>query len=148
MRRLPGRPVALLAAGLALAGPLAAAELDQHGRAHEWQGPQGRPAIIDFAASWCALARRHPEVRVLVVSVDERREGRDRLVESLGLTVPVLWDAEHRIAEHYRPRALPATFVLSAAGEVAGAVTGSRARDFEQVVRLVETLSAGPRPAP
>jgi hypothetical protein len=84
-------------------------------------------------------------VRVLVVSVDERRQGRDRLVESLRLTVPVVWDETHRIAEHYRPRAMPATFVLSAEGVVVGAVTGSRAKDWERVVRLVETVVAGPR---
>lgn len=152
----PATGLALLAAGLALAVPLGAAELDQHGGSHEWREPRGRLTVVDFAASWCApcrrtlprleaFARRHPEVRVLVVSVDERREGRDQLVASLGLTLPVVWDEGHEIAKHYAPQAMPATFVVSPQGEVVLAVSGSRERDWARLVRYVEEAAGAGR---
>lgn len=64
------------------------------------------------------MAHQYPEIRLLVISVDDREDGRDLLVERLGLTVPVIWDADHAIAERFQPQAMPATFVLDAAGTV------------------------------
>ena len=128
-------------------------ELDQHGGSHDWKGSPGAHTVIDFAASWCApcrkvlprleaFARSHREVRILVVSVDERQEGRDRLVESLDLTLPVIWDEESRIAEHYQPRAMPATFVIDPDGRVVYSHTGSDRRSWDEFVAFVESLSS------
>ena len=122
---------------------------DQHGRSHTWLGPTGQLTLLEFAASWCApcrqtlprleaFAREHPDLRVLAVSVDERREGRDELVGTLGLTLPMLWDEGHRIAGHYQPRAMPAAFLISPAGEVLHVAGGSRGDDWEGLVRRVE----------
>ncbi len=55
------------------------------------------------------LADRYPTINVIVISVDDDLEGRDRLVHDLGLRVPVLWDEDHQIAEHYQPTGMPAT---------------------------------------
>ena len=86
------------------------------------------------------LAKSNPELKVIVVSVDSTREGRDRLVESLELTVPVLWDQDSRIAEHYRPQGMPATFVLDPSGKVIYSHVGSAKRDWEKLVSFVESL--------
>ncbi len=59
-----------------------------------------------------------PDVDVLVVSVDDKVDGRDQLVNRLGLSLPVIWDADHAIAEHFQPQAMPATFVLDAKGTI------------------------------
>lgn len=160
------RPFCLrwLAAGLLMAAatlaPLRAAEpsaaLDQHGRGHAWRGPTGRLTLLEFAASWCApcrqtlprleaFARRHPDLRVLTVSVDERREGRDELVASLGLTLPMLWDEDYRIAEHYRPQAMPSALLISPTGEVLYTALGSRTADWNELVRRVEQQLARER---
>jgi thiol-disulfide isomerase/thioredoxin len=125
------------------------AALDQRGRSYVWQGPSGQLTLIEFAASWCvpcrktlprleAFARQHPDLRVLAVSVDERRQGRDELVDSLHLTLPMLWDEDHRIAEHFQPRAMPAAFLLSPAGDVLYTALGSRTDDWEKLVRRIE----------
>lgn len=47
------------------------------------------------------------KVEIIIVSVDGRVEGHDKLVKTLGLTVPVLWDQEHKFAEHYQPTGMP-----------------------------------------
>jgi thiol-disulfide isomerase/thioredoxin len=125
--------------------------IDQHGRSHVWRGPTGRLTLLEFAASWCvpcrktlprleAFAREHPDLRALAVSVDERRQGRDELVDSLHLSLPMLWDEDHRIAEHYQPKAMPATFLISPAGEVLHIALGSRTDDWEDLVRRTEEL--------
>lgn len=115
------RAAALLALSSALALPALAAaaaapvaETDQAGRTHEWKGASPGYTVVDFAASWCTpcwavlprlerYASEHPEIRVLAVSVDYKVSDRDLLVSKLKLTIPVLWDERHRIAEHYRP---------------------------------------------
>ena len=117
--------------------PLAAEELDQHGKEHIWKGESGAVTVIDFAASWCPpciqslprlerLASQYPEVRFLVVSVDKKKSGRDFLVDELGLELPVLWDREYQIAEHYRPESMPSTVVVDAAGKESIAMPASR----------------------
>lgn len=133
------------------AAPLPALEsalLDQHGRAHSLAPPFDGPVLVDFAASWCgpcrislprveALAERHPELQVLVVSVDSSAEGRDRLVRDLGLRVPVVWDADHRLAETYRPPTMPSSFLLAPDGSVLHMAAGSGADDWEVLVDVV-----------
>jgi thiol-disulfide isomerase/thioredoxin len=146
------RVAALLALFLALplaTGPAAAAapvaETDQAGRAHEWKGASPGYTVVDFAASWCTpcwavlprlekYASEHPEVRVLAVSVDDEVSGRDLLVSKLKLTIPVLWDANHRIAEHYRPKGMPFTVVLDPSGKVAYEHVGSAAKEWDAMV--------------
>jgi thiol-disulfide isomerase/thioredoxin len=150
--------VVWLAAAVPLAAePSPAEPTDQHGRSHAWRGAAGQVTVLDFAASWCApcwrtlprlqeLADRHPEVRFLVVSVDSDPAGRDRLVGELKLRLPVLWDGERRIVEHFQPGAMPATVVLAADGEVLRRFEGSDPRAWRELVALVERLSrrAGP----
>jgi len=127
---------------------VAAEEVDQHGNAHAWSGPSSSYTVIDFAAAWCRpcwtvlpklqeYAKAHPEVRVLVVSVDDEVKGRDALVEKLGLTVPVLWDENHRIAEHYEPRGMPSTYVLDPKGTVVYKHTGSGKKEWEEMVAFL-----------
>lgn len=154
MRRLV-LPFALL-----LALPLAAAageakggaETDQRGAVQAWQGPSAGYTVIDFAASWCrpcwavlprleAYAKDHPEVRVVAVSVDDAVAGRDLLVSKLGLTIPVVWDGQHRIADHYHPAGMPSTFVLDPSGQVVYRHTGSKIEDWNAMVAFLETAT-------
>lgn len=121
---------------------------DQHGNAHPWAAQEGAVTVVDFAASWClpcretlprleAFAAQNPEVRVLVISVDENVEDRDALVRDLGLSVPVLWDEAHRAAEHYRPQGMPATFVFDSKGREILSVVGSKEPDWQRLLRAV-----------
>lgn len=127
--------------------------VDQHGESHRWAPPFGQPMVIDFAASWCAPCRHslprlerfageHPEVGVLVVSVDEERAGAEELVSSLGLRLPVLWDRGHEIAARYRPPAMPTTFLLAADGRVLHAAEGSSEEEWAELVAAAEEAAS------
>ena len=144
------RAALLLAFALPLfaARPLAAAETDQHGTAHAWSGPSAGYTVLDFAASWCTpcwavlprlekYASEHPEIRVVAVSVDDEVTGRDLLVSKLKLTIPVLWDEKHRIAEHYRPDGMPYTVVLDPSGKFVYHHTGSAAKEWDAMVAFL-----------
>ena len=143
---------ALLASMLVSPTFLAAAALDQHGSEHPWSGATGHYTVIDFAASWCGpcwktlpeleeLAKAHPSVVFLVVSVDDEVKGRDRLVADVPLTLPTLWDEDYAIAEHYRPAAMPATFVLDPEGELIYHHAGSTEKDWRAFVDLLTEIS-------
>ena len=150
------RAALLLAFALPLfaARPLAAAETDQHGTAHAWSGPSAGYTVLDFAASWCTpcwavlprlekYASEHPEIRVVAVSVDDEVTGRDLLVSKLNLTIPVLWDEKHRIAEHYRPDGMPHTVVLDPSGKVVYRHTGSATREWDAMVEFLARATKG-----
>lgn len=141
--------IALLAFSQAARAAEPSAALDQNGRIHVWQGSTGQLTLLEFAASWCApcrktlprlegFAREHPGLRVLAISVDERRQGRDELVASLHLSLPMLWDEDHRIAEHFQPKAMPTAFLISPSGEVLYTAPGSRTDDWDKLVRRIE----------
>lgn len=143
----------LLALALVSVPVQAAEALDQHGEPQAWRGEAGHVTVVDFAASWCvpcwealprlqALAAEHPEVRVIVVSVDLDRDGRDQLVRQLDLTMPVLWDEDHAIAEHYQPKAMPSTYLVGPDGTVFDSLVGSAEEQWPAFVAQVEVATA------
>ena len=147
------RPTPGIAICLALCVGAGAAfgAVDQYGLAHELGDESQRVTIVDFAASWCApcrrslplleeLAERHPGIRVVVVSVDDEVEGRDNLVSALDLELPVIWDEGHELAETFRPRGMPATFVLGPGGEVIYEHVGFTRRKWKELSELIARL--------
>jgi thiol-disulfide isomerase/thioredoxin len=90
----------------------------------------GRPTVINVWATWCAPCRTElpalqayseqpGAVRVLGVQVQSDQSGGLTLLRQLGVRFPAIWDGDGRIAAALRvPNALPASFVITASGEV------------------------------
>ena len=142
---------------LVAAWPAHSQSTDQFGRGHELIG--SGYTVVDFAASWCdpcykalprlqQLAGEHPGVRFLVVSVDEEPAGRDRLVEDLGLGLPVIWDENHRLVEMFHPIGFPATYLLNPSGEVVYEHTGYTKKKWRSFVEALTRLDNLPASQP
>ena len=130
---------------------------DQFGERHDLAGESY--TVVDFAASWCdpcyralpelqALAADTPKVRFLVVSIDDEVTGRDRLIEDLGLRLPVIWDAGHELIERFHPEGFPATYVLAPGGEIVHHHVGYSKKKWRRLVDVLKGLDvvAAPRP--
>lgn len=57
----------------------------------------------------------------------------------LGLSLPVIWDADHAIAERFQPEAMPATFVLDSGGEIIYHHLGYDQETWDGLVEFLDT---------
>jgi thiol-disulfide isomerase/thioredoxin len=145
---------AIGATAIALAGPLRAAEpayelspwrgpladfrlVDTRGKTWQLQDFAGRAVLLNFWASWCepcraempalqALAAQHGESRLLVLAINFKEPASRalRFAETTGLTLPVLLDADGRLAASHQVRVFPTTLLLDARGEPRQRVKG------------------------
>ena len=111
--------------------------------------------VVNFWATWCqpctvemptleALWREYRDrgLVVLAVSVDRDapRPVLDPYVERLGLTFPILLDADLAASRAWRVTGLPATFLVRPGGAAAGMAFGAREWNSAEMRVLLETL--------
>jgi peroxiredoxin len=112
-----------------------------------------RLVIVNFWATWCApctaemptleaLWREYGErgLVVLAVSVDRGapRALLDPYVTRLGLSFPILLDADLSASRAWRVQGLPATFVVRPGGEAVGMALGAREWNSAEMRALLE----------
>jgi peroxiredoxin len=118
--------------------------LDQH---------RGRLVIVNFWATWCepctlemptleALWRDYRERGLVVLAVSVDRGAPRPLIEPyvarLGLSFPILLDADLAASRAWRVQGLPATFIVRPGGEAAGMAVGAREWNSAEMRALVE----------
>lgn len=86
---------------------------------------------------------------VLAISIDAGEPGPvAEFVRRLGLSFPIGLDPRMDVAERYKVRALPASFLVDRRGTVAGIALGPRDWDGPAARRALEALLSSPGPAP
>ncbi len=122
------------------------------------------PVVLDFWATWCQpCAQSLPEMErvgrrwkergltVIGVSIDgPRNQSRVRpFAAKLGLTFPILFDADGGLQRDYQVTAVPTTVVIDTSGRVAYASEGwwpGETRKIEKVIASLLPDSSAGRP--
>lgn len=99
-------------------------------------GLRGKPAAINFWASWCAPCRREaPELEqlhrsrdrpgsIVGVNWNDRLSGARAFVRDHRWTFPNLRDADGAVGSDYGLRGLPTTFIIDSRGRIADVLLG------------------------
>jgi peroxiredoxin len=130
-----------------------AVALVRGGDSFKLRDQRGRPVLINFWATWCApcreempamerLHRRYKEQGfvMLAVSVDSDPALVTPFLDAHKLTFPVAVDAKMELANTYRVRALPSSFIVDRERYLAALALGPRAWDSRAAHSLVEGM--------
>jgi cytochrome c biogenesis protein CcmG/thiol:disulfide interchange protein DsbE len=97
---------------------------------------RGKPALVNFWASWCApckqeapelerLARaRQGQARVVGVDWNDTTANAMDFIRQQGLTYPILRDGSSEVGKRFGLTGLPTTFVLDSHGRIADVLLG------------------------
>ncbi len=127
------------------------------GPAVDMNSLRGRPAIVNFWASWCAPCRQEaPELerlatrfrgRVAVVGVDwgDSADGARAFIDRYDLSYPMLRDGANEIGTKWGLAGLPTTFVLNSRGQIAATLSGPQTvATLRRAIQAVETSADHP----
>jgi thiol-disulfide isomerase/thioredoxin len=129
------------------APPLALPRVVEHGAlADRVSLAPGKVIVLDFWATWCgpclkalprldAFARRHPEVQVLAIDIDDPAEAR-ALFDERGYTLTLL-AGDRETTDRYGVAAIPHTVVIDRAGIVRRVFRGGHV-DLERELLLLK----------
>ncbi len=89
----------------------------------------GRPVFLNLWASWCPPCRAempaiqqasidHPDVLFIGVSVQDDRVAAQAFADEIGITYTIGYDDDNVVDAGYAPLGLPATYLISADGEI------------------------------
>jgi thiol-disulfide isomerase/thioredoxin len=120
----------------------------------------GRPVLVNFWATWCppcraempylqAVQDRHATDGLVVLAVDVQESYEQVLpyVVDMGLTLPVLLDEDGDVADRYRIKTFPTTYLVDDEGVVASIKRGayrSQSELDEAVLRLLADSGVTP----
>jgi peroxiredoxin len=117
-----------------------------------------RLVIVNFWATWCepctlemptleALWRQYRERGLVVLAVSVDRGAPRPLIEPyvarLGLSFPILLDADLSASRAWRVQGLPATFVVRPGGDAVGMAVGAREWNSAEMRALLERYLPG-----
>jgi thiol-disulfide isomerase/thioredoxin len=121
---------------------------NEEGNAVNLSSFEGKPIILHFWASWCGPCQHempdlvqwiaeHPDVEVVMLSLDNGRAAAERFFSDRGIKIPVNMGSRNISAMGVR--GIPSTFVMDAKGEIKKRYVGGV--DWANQTRSNEVLS-------
>ncbi len=114
---------------------------------------RGNVVMLNFWASWCgpcrkemplldALSQRYGAAgfTLLGVNVEEDPRAGDKIIEEMGITFPILYDAESDVSQAYNVDAMPTTVMIDKDGKIRYVNRGYRAGDEEKYRKQIREL--------
>ena len=99
----------------------------------------GKPIVLNFWGSWCGPCKSEmpgfqaayedlgDQVQFLMIDIGETVDEAEAFLAQAGYTFPVLFDVNSEATYAYQISAVPATFLISAEGEIVDAHVGAMA---------------------
>ena len=129
---------------------------DGAGRRVALEDYKGRMVLLNFWATWCApcrqelpllneLQKNNKTMTVLAVNIDSRSVNVEKFLRGRPLPdLTVLHDSDGRVVDSYRPRAMPASFLIDGEGVVRFVHYGfNETRDPARWAQEIDLLSRG-----
>lgn len=115
---------------------------------------RGKVVYVDFWASWCEPCRKSfpwmneiqarfgKDLKVIAINLDQKREDALGFLKKLDPKFAIAYDPDGKIAEAYKVKGMPSSYLIDQRGRIVVSHVGFRASDKEKLESQIEKLIA------